>query len=332
VPRATTASRWRSFLHDCNGVTSSLRSALAPSEAFLALYSTILCAVDFSEHSRRALRLGLALAARLGSRVTAVHVIDQLLAEAAASMSGAAQLRADAEAELRSLVSAEQSATPGSPSVTTIVRIGPPAQEILASARIATAALVVMGTQGLGGLRKLFFGSITEKVLRDAHVPVLAVPFPEPADSGGVPVIELVIASVELDNSADAVAGHAATFASGFGLPLTLLHVVPPVEGMPRAVEAARVAERLHEASAQARLTELAGRVPAGVDVSTEVRCGAAAEEIAAAAASRHALVTIASGGDDTHHRPGSIAYRVLCLSDSPVLAIPFKGESRSET
>jgi hypothetical protein len=62
-----------------------------------------------------------------------------------------------------------------------------------------------------------------------------------------------------------------------------------------------------------------------GGDVDVEVRCGPAAEEIAAAAAARHALVTLASGGDDAHHRPGSIAYRVLCLSDLPVLAIPAR-------
>jgi nucleotide-binding universal stress UspA family protein len=323
----------------------------ATPEAFLALYSTILCAIDFSEQSRRALRLGLAVAARQGSRMAAVHVIDPLLAEAAASMSGATELRADAESELRALVEAERGAVRGSLPVTSIVRIGPPAREILASARDIMAVLVVMGTQGLGGFRKLFFGSIAEKVLRDAHVPVLAVPSPEPPDSGGAPVIDLVIASVQLDNSADAVVGHAVTFATVFGLPLTLLHVVPPIEGMPRAAAAARAAERLHEASAHARLTELAARVRSGlpligptfgsgvpsvqapdlkvgptfrVEVSIEVRCGGAAEEIAAAAASRHALVTIASGGD-SHHRPGSIAYRVLCLSDSPVLAIPLK-------
>jgi nucleotide-binding universal stress UspA family protein len=284
------------------------------------------------------------LATHQESRVIAVHVIDPLLAEAAASLSGAAQLKADAQAELKALGEAERRAAPGSPAITSIVRIGPPAREILASAKTTAAALVVMGTQGLGGFRKLFFGSIAEKVLRDASVPVLAVPSPESADTGGasntasetsVPDIDVVIASVELDDSAEAVIGHAVSFARAFGLPLILLHVVPPVEGMPRAVEAARAAERRHEANAQARLSQLAGRVGSGQDlaatpeqlkeVEVEVRCGPAAEEIAAAAASRHALVTISSGGDNAHHRPGSIAYRVLCLSDAPVLAVPFR-------
>jgi nucleotide-binding universal stress UspA family protein len=261
-----------------------------------------------------------------------VHAIDPLLAEAAASLSGAARLKADARAELEALGEAERKRVPGLPAVTSIVRVGPPAREILASARDSAAALVVMGTQGLGGIRKLFFGSIAEKVLRDAAVPVLAVPLPESAAAGaestrdseaGVPEIQIVIASVELDASAEAVIGHAVSFARGFGLPVMLLHVVPPVEGMPRAVEAARAAERLHETNAQARLAELADHI--GGDVEVEIRSGSAAEEIAAAAAARHALVTIASGGEHGHHRPGSIAYRVLCLSEAPVLAVPFR-------
>jgi nucleotide-binding universal stress UspA family protein len=274
------------------------------------------------------------LAARQGSRVAAVHVIDPLLAEAAASLSNSRQLKADAESELKALADAERNAVPGSPAVPSIVRVGPPAREILASAADTKAGLVTMGTQGLGGIRKLFFGSIAEKVLRDATVPVLAVPLPEPADlaratdpaAAGAPDIEVVIASVDLDTSAEAVLGHAASFAAGFALPLTLLHVVPPVDGMPRAHEAARAAERLHETNAHARLTQLAAGLPRELQVEVEVRFGLAAEEIAAAAASRHALVTITSGGDNVHHRPGSIAYRVLCLSESPVLAVPFRG------
>ena len=270
-----------------------------------------------------------------------MHVIDPLLAEAAASFSGAAELKADAEAELKALAEAERQFAPDAPAATSIVRIGPPAREILAAAKSTGAALVMMGTQGLGGLRKLFFGSIAEKVLRDATVPVLAVPLPESEESKsstgtaqgtGVPDIDVVIASLELDASAEAVIGHAVAFAKAFELPLTLLHVVPPVEGVPRAVEAARAAERLHETNAQAGLNELASRIGSGLKVEVEVRSGSAAEEIAAAAASRHALVTIASGGDNTHHRPGSIAYRVLCLSEAPVLAVPFRLRSQSNS
>jgi nucleotide-binding universal stress UspA family protein len=298
----------------------------------VTLYSTILCAIDFSDHSRRALRLALAIATRQRARVVAVHAVDPLLAEAAATLSGGQSLEPDALSELNDLIAAERTGMASAPAVTTIVRVGPPAEVILDVAQENGAGLIAMGTQGLGGLRKLFFGSIAERVLRDAHVPAVAVPLPDAGDAAGVPRIREVIAAVEMDHTAEAIAEHAATVAESLGLPLVLLHVVAPVHGAPRTAEAAAEATRLHEAGAQARLAELAARAGAvtpGRPVAVEVRSGPAAEEIAAAAAARQALVTIASGGNDEHHRPGSIAYRVLCLCDLPVLAVPTRHDAR---
>ena len=120
----------------------------------------------------------------------AVHAVDPLLAEAAATLADEPTLVADAEAELRELAETNRALVPGAPPVVSLVRVGPPALEILSAARDARAALIVMGTQGLGGLRKLFFGSIAEKVLRDTPVPVLAVPLPEGSASSRAPVVE----------------------------------------------------------------------------------------------------------------------------------------------
>ena len=46
----------------------------------------------------------------------------------------------------------------------------------LAQIPACNADLVVMGTQGSGGAKRLVFGSTTERVLRESPVPVLAVP------------------------------------------------------------------------------------------------------------------------------------------------------------
>ena len=58
------------------------------------------------------------------------------------------------------------------------------------------ADLIVLGTQGLGGIQKWFFGSVAEKVLRDAAVPVLAVPLGGEADV----TPRRIVASVDLDD------------------------------------------------------------------------------------------------------------------------------------
>ncbi len=56
--------------------------------------------------------------------------------------------------------------------VTTMVRRGEPAEEILAGARAAGADLIAMTTHGSSGLGRLLFGSVAEAVLRRSDIPV----------------------------------------------------------------------------------------------------------------------------------------------------------------
>jgi nucleotide-binding universal stress UspA family protein len=56
--------------------------------------------------------------------------------------------------------------------VTSQVRRGIPAEEIVAAAREAGADLIAMSTHGRGGLGRLLFGSVAEAVLRHAEIPV----------------------------------------------------------------------------------------------------------------------------------------------------------------
>src|SRR6185369_13112628 len=56
------------------------------------------------------------------------------------------------------------------------VRTGKPAVEILREAREIAADLIVMSSRGHTGVRKMFFGSTTERVLRETTVPVLITP------------------------------------------------------------------------------------------------------------------------------------------------------------
>ncbi len=50
-----------------------------------------------------------------------------------------------------------------------------PADQIVDYAEKNDVDLIVMGTHGRGGLEKMWLGSVTEKVLRKAHCPVLVV-------------------------------------------------------------------------------------------------------------------------------------------------------------
>jgi nucleotide-binding universal stress UspA family protein len=63
--------------------------------------------------------------------------------------------------------------------VSTIVRTGNAADEILKAAEETKVDLIAMSTHGRSGLRRLAFGSITDKVLQRSPVPVLTVRAPE---------------------------------------------------------------------------------------------------------------------------------------------------------
>jgi nucleotide-binding universal stress UspA family protein len=54
-------------------------------------------------------------------------------------------------------------------------RIGRPDAEITALAEEIGAGLIVVGSRGLGGLRRAMLGSVSDSVVRHAHCPVLVV-------------------------------------------------------------------------------------------------------------------------------------------------------------
>ena len=141
--------------------------------------SRILVPVDFSPHSDHALRYAAAFAGRLDALVEILHVVEEPVAAGAWSseipVPGLLALRdrlmAEAEGQLdqyRPIV--EDSHV----RAVTTVRMGQPGQTIAAYAQAAGIDLIVMGTQGRGGLSHLM-GSVTERVARSAPCPVLTV-------------------------------------------------------------------------------------------------------------------------------------------------------------
>ena len=55
------------------------------------------------------------------------------------------------------------------------VRLGRPAQEIVNLADKIAAGLIVVGSRGLGGIRRALMGSVSDSVVRHAHCPVMVV-------------------------------------------------------------------------------------------------------------------------------------------------------------
>src|SRR5205085_392815 len=136
---------------------------------------------DFSDNARGALRYAAAVAAHFHTPLTLLAVNDPLLEEAAALTAGPAHLTEDTRRELERFFSHTFERPPkATDDVRLEVLSGKPAAEILRVSRERACDLIVMGSHGSTGFRKLFFGSTTERVLRETSVPVLVTPGNDP--------------------------------------------------------------------------------------------------------------------------------------------------------
>ncbi|HSL19932.1 MAG TPA: universal stress protein [Vicinamibacterales bacterium] len=292
---------------------------------------TVICPIDFSEHSRMALRLARAVTDRFAGRLVILHVNDPLLAAAASTHE--MDLQKEAEEELQAILAGEPRGIP-SPPPTMVVRKGDAAEEILGLAAREGADLIVMGTHGLTGYRKLFFGSTTERVLRQTRVPVVAVPLrPELAIPGGGSSLNgwgPVIAPVDFSDASARSAHVAAGIGATLKAPVVLVHVTRPVVAHDRWRDRAEAATDASTAEGVHALEALAASLRARLRVETTVLGGEPAEEIARLAIRRKAsLIVMGLRGAGGLFAPavGSTAYRVLTLAPVPVLAIPTEFE-----
>jgi nucleotide-binding universal stress UspA family protein len=90
------------------------------------------------------------------------QAIETLLAERRQTID---QALARVEAEIEGKV----------PSVERFAPVGLPADEIIEAARLGDVDLVVIGARGLGAVKRLFLGSVSERVLHRVQCPVLVV-------------------------------------------------------------------------------------------------------------------------------------------------------------
>ena len=144
-----------------------------------SLFRRILVPHDFSDHAEGALRLATDLARdRPGARLRVLHVIPPLtpIAGLPPAEMGAYIPPADLIAQERrhlERVVARVVRGRGAPTIECQVVIGDPHHRILEACRGMDA--IVMATAGRTGLAHLLIGSVAEKVVRHASIPVLTV-------------------------------------------------------------------------------------------------------------------------------------------------------------
>ena len=133
----------------------------------------ILLATDGSPDARRAAQTAVELAERTGSELHVVHVGEYLPTFLAQTEEEPAELRDAAKRLLDE--EAERVSSAGGTVAATHLRLGRPAEQIVNLSEELDAGVIVVGSRGLGGLRRALMGSVSDAVVRHAHCPVFVV-------------------------------------------------------------------------------------------------------------------------------------------------------------
>jgi nucleotide-binding universal stress UspA family protein len=271
----------------------------------------ILVPTDFSPASAHALRYASALAERFEAHLLVIYAdafvppIDFTGAAAGEfALSRGAMIDETSEELIRF---AEQNISAKVPYDTRVV-VDSPVRGILDQATEAGCNLVVMGTHGRTGVRRLVIGSVTETIIRTSTIPVIAVNTLAPESA----TVARVLCPVNYTAACRDALLHAAALTDSRTTPLILLRAI---EG-PDATDAAAELQRLQK------------WIPAHLVDRCEMKIVPAhtsAEQILAMA-NTSAADLIALGAERGHGMSdamfGTTADRVVQHSGCPVLAV----------
>jgi len=257
----------------------------------IAMFTRILCPVDFSSASLHAVDQASVLARWYHASITALHVCNPSEAppDSHQRVSDSDEIRLSSE--VRALFGA--AIRDGLP-VNVIVGAGQPQRVILERAAMLPADLIVMGTHGATGFEHLVLGSVAEKVLRRAGCAVLTVP-PHANRTSTLP-FKRVLCAVDFSEWSLRALELARSLTRESGAALTAVTVIewpwpepppPSFDELPPAQAGAlREYRRYVETGATRRLTALADEsAAAGVAVAVRVGHGKPHVEILRAAA-----------------------------------------------
>jgi nucleotide-binding universal stress UspA family protein len=101
------------------------------------------------------------------------------------------------------------------------LRVGRPDAEIIAQAEEMGAGLVVMGSRGLGPMRRVLTGSVSDSVVRHAHCPVMVV------RGGAVELPTKILLATDGSEEADLASSTAADLARSTASELHIVYVEP---------------------------------------------------------------------------------------------------------
>lgn len=286
-------------------------------------FGRVLFPTDFSPCSDRALTYLSRIAATYQSHVFILHVLPPEPRAASETVSDFAPHlfdlnRHEAEKHIRAL---ENSGALAGFDHSILLESGG-LQETMADAIQRRAIdLVVIGTHGREGMKKLFLGSVAEEVSRQVPCAVMIVG-PHVPPAGPDFSFQHVLYATEFSAGSKNALRYALSIAQKQGVRLTLLHVCRFLEGGPLVSNDTVLAherERLKALLPEDLQLPKPPTVIARIGITTETILRTARESdadlIVMGMHSTHALTTAT-------HIPWTVAHQIVCHASCPVLTV----------
>jgi len=289
-------------------------------------FRQVLCPIDFSTTSVRALTYAAAIAGWYQAQLTVLHVVPPGTPDPGFR-----------DAIVASVGRAIEQAGAGALHAEVLVQEGRTSELIVNCGTAINADLLVMGTHGVGGFHRLFLGSVTEKVVRTATSPVLTVPPSAPAVAAQPIHFKRILCAIDYSPSSLKALDYALELgrqADGCVTALYALEYMDPEESLePSVFDPCREAalenrlrrERLIDHARKRLLAQLAKEPQTWCEIEAAVAIGRAYKEVLqrAAASSADLIVMGAHGSSGIELMLyGSNTHRVVRAAPCPVLTI----------
>ncbi len=293
----------------------------------------ILCPVDFSEFSHRALAYAVALAKWYSAELTVLHVVSAwsaaVTAGGADGLAGRPLLPHTPDQAADELRRSLELVGAGDVAVRLAAEEGETAPVVLAQVAALGTDLVVLGTHGRSGIDGLLLGSLAATIVSAASCPVLTVPRLAAASRSSQVLFKQILCAVDFSPSSLDALSLALSLGRDAGGTVSLLHVIESFAEVEPRIHArfdVQAYRRHLEDEARVRLRALVpGEARAWCDVD-EVVSGSKAHQaiLRQAAAQRADLVVMGAQGDGGfgHHLFGSTTEHVLRRAGCPVLTV----------
>jgi nucleotide-binding universal stress UspA family protein len=278
----------------------------------------IMVPVDFSEASKKAVNYGLSLALEFNACLILAHITPY-------------PKLTDERARLLDLIPPD---CRDALNFESVVQSGEVRHEILEIVKDKEVDLVVMGTHGRPYFERLLLGSVTERMLRKLHIPVLTVSHLDPEKEIHKPAavpFDRILYATDLTEGSQAGLELSVRLARGLDAQLTVAHVLEHMTGIFHGIETAGYtpeAAAEMRARAEERLSRSVASVSDGkVPITTVMGEGVPYETINRLATELKAdLIIINLQGTGMLERAllGSTAERVIRTATVPVLSLPM--------